>query len=107
MSFRASSKQQFYVSVSRGKHAVSIYTDDKTELLQAVSQSAERKSATELLRKRQIEKEVIEKNRKGFLKRMKEKAMLAVEKISTFSKTQKVNNGLPGKDQAKDRAKER
>jgi len=50
--FRASSMEQFYVSVSRGRQAVSIYTDDKENLLDAVSQSAERKSATELMEKR-------------------------------------------------------
>ncbi|WP_295795215.1 MobF family relaxase [Mucilaginibacter sp.] len=51
--FNASSTEQFYVSVSRGREAVSIYTDDKEQLLDAVSQSAERSSATELMAKRQ------------------------------------------------------
>lgn len=51
--FKASSLEQFYVSVSRGREAVSIYTDDKAHLLDAVSQSAERLSATELMTKRQ------------------------------------------------------
>jgi len=45
---RASSMEQFYVSVSRGKQAVSVYTDDKEHLKQSVSQSVERMSATEL-----------------------------------------------------------
>lgn len=53
--FRASSMEQFYVSVSRGRQAVSIYTDDKEYLLQSVSQSAERTSATELMAKRQAQ----------------------------------------------------
>ncbi|RKR84199.1 conjugative relaxase-like TrwC/TraI family protein [Mucilaginibacter gracilis] len=51
--FKASSLEQFYVSVSRGREAVSIYTDDKDQLLDAVSQSSERISATELMAKRQ------------------------------------------------------
>lgn len=51
--FAASSMEQFYVSVSRGRQAVSIYTDDKEHLLDAVSQSAERTSATELIAKQQ------------------------------------------------------
>lgn len=51
--FPASSMEQFYVSVSRGREAVSIYTEDKEHLLDAVSQSAERTSATELMAKRQ------------------------------------------------------
>jgi len=49
-SFAASSREQAYVSVSRGKQRATIYTDDKTALLEAVSQSDERLSATELLK---------------------------------------------------------
>ncbi len=60
--FRASSMEQFYVSVSRGKQAVSIYTDDKEHLQQAVSQSVERKSATELIAKRQAQMREINRN---------------------------------------------
>jgi conjugative relaxase-like TrwC/TraI family protein len=51
--FKASSMEQFYVSVSRGREAVSVYTDDKEHLLDAVSRSAERISATELMANRQ------------------------------------------------------
>lgn len=57
--FRASSMEQFYVSVSRGKEAVSIYTDDKEHLQQAISQSAERTSATELMNKHQAQTQEI------------------------------------------------
>lgn len=56
MSLRASSMEQFYVSVSRGREAVSIYTDNKDELAQAVSQSNARLSATELLRGQEQQK---------------------------------------------------
>ncbi|MBI1176385.1 relaxase domain-containing protein [bacterium] len=48
-SFRAADRQQFYVSVSRFKEALTIYTDDKSELLEAVSKSSMRPSATDLL----------------------------------------------------------
>jgi len=47
-SFAAASRQQFYVSVSRGRSDCSIYTDDKDGLLKAVSGMGERMSATEL-----------------------------------------------------------
>lgn len=47
-SFAASSAEQFYVSVSRGREQVRIYTDDKEALKKAVSRSARRLSATEL-----------------------------------------------------------
>ncbi len=48
-SFAASSREQFYVSVSRGKKQATIYTDSKAELLDAVRRSDERLSATELI----------------------------------------------------------
>ncbi len=45
-SFGASTKEQFYVSVSRGKEAVSVYTDSKEDLQNIVSnRSTERISA--------------------------------------------------------------
>lgn len=48
----ASSREQFYVSVSRGRERATIYTDDKKALLESVTQSDDRLSATELLRER-------------------------------------------------------
>ncbi len=48
-SFPASSREQFYVSVSRGTEKVTVYTNDKHELLDAVKRSDERLSATELV----------------------------------------------------------
>ena len=48
MSGRAASKEQFYVSASRGKFAISIHTDDKKNLLQSVSRSTQRMTATEI-----------------------------------------------------------
>ena len=50
-SFPASNREQFYVSVSRGKQQAHIFTDNKTDLLQAVDQSDPRTSAIELQRK--------------------------------------------------------
>ncbi|HEX2839357.1 MAG TPA: MobF family relaxase [Phycisphaerales bacterium] len=48
-SFPASSKEQFYVSVSRGKKQALVLTDDKHALLEAVSHGDNRMTATELL----------------------------------------------------------
>lgn len=48
-SYPASSREQFYVSCSRGRESVTVYTDDKEALLEAVRQSDERLSATELV----------------------------------------------------------
>jgi conjugative relaxase-like TrwC/TraI family protein len=47
-SFAASSREQFYVSASRGREQVLVFTDDKEELLRAVDRSDERLTATEL-----------------------------------------------------------
>lgn len=46
-SFPASSREQAYVSISRGKKGCVLYTDDKEVLLDAVRHSDERLSATE------------------------------------------------------------
>lgn len=48
-SIAASSREQFYVSASRGKERATIYTGNKQELLEAISQSDERLSAMELV----------------------------------------------------------
>jgi hypothetical protein len=49
-SFAAASREQFYVSVSRGRESVTVYCADKRELFEAVGRSGERLSATELSR---------------------------------------------------------
>jgi conjugative relaxase-like TrwC/TraI family protein len=48
-SFKAAHREQFYVSVSRGRHKVRIFTDDRKGLLEAVGASGSRLSAVELL----------------------------------------------------------
>ncbi|HEX4053831.1 MAG TPA: MobF family relaxase [Tepidisphaeraceae bacterium] len=48
-SFPASSQEQAYVSISRGRKRATIYTDDKRALLEAVCHSDDRLTATELL----------------------------------------------------------
>lgn len=48
-SLPASSREQFYVSVSRGREAVRIFTDDKQALREAVVDTSARMSATELV----------------------------------------------------------
>jgi conjugative relaxase-like TrwC/TraI family protein len=48
-SLAAASREQFYVSVSRGREAVRLYTDDKTAMLDAIKASAARLSASELM----------------------------------------------------------
>lgn len=47
-SIPASTLEQFYVSVSRGREEVKVYTDDREELLHAVAKSGARTSAIEV-----------------------------------------------------------
>src|SRR5439155_6633505 len=49
-SFRAADREQFYVSASRFKEGLTIYTDDKQQLLEAVAKSSARPSATDLVK---------------------------------------------------------
>ncbi|QJW98415.1 MobF family relaxase [Frigoriglobus tundricola] len=48
-SWPATSREQFYVSASRGRQQVTVYTDDKDVLRDAIQQSHEKLAATELL----------------------------------------------------------
>lgn len=48
VSFSASSQQQFYVSISRGTHSVSVYTSDKNELKKSITRNNERMTAREI-----------------------------------------------------------
>ncbi len=106
MSFRASSQEQFYVSVSRGRQAVAIYTDDKADLLHAISNSGERKSATELTKENKILNRVIEVNRIGLMNRIRNKAFETVHRIkSTIDKNK--NHELPRQGKTKDSGKDR
>ena len=47
-SFPASSREQFYVSASRARESVTVYTDDRLALREAISHSDERLSAMDL-----------------------------------------------------------
>lgn len=49
-SFVASSREQFYVSVSRGKQSIRIYTDNRQGLQEAVGNTSQRRSGVELAR---------------------------------------------------------
>ncbi|MCC6358745.1 MAG: relaxase domain-containing protein [Phycisphaerales bacterium] len=53
-SLPASSREQFYVSVSRGRERATIYTDDKDSLLDAVNRSDDRLTATEFVAGRDL-----------------------------------------------------
>jgi ATP-dependent exoDNAse (exonuclease V) alpha subunit len=48
-SLAASNRQQLYVSISRGREPVRLYTDDKAAVMEAVKTDAKRLSASELM----------------------------------------------------------
>ncbi|MGC4031656.1 MAG: MobF family relaxase [Tepidisphaeraceae bacterium] len=50
-SFPAASREQFYVSAGRGRSRCSIYTDQKEGLLEAIRETSDRITATELTRR--------------------------------------------------------
>jgi conjugative relaxase-like TrwC/TraI family protein len=58
LSLPASSREQFYVSCSRGRRSVTVYCDDKQALREAVADSDERLTATELVN-RSAQREVV------------------------------------------------
>lgn len=65
--FTATDSKQFYVSVSRGRNAVNIYTDDKIALLDNASEIGDRKSAIELVGKYDRHKDhVIQKQQEKY-----------------------------------------
>ena len=54
--FPASNQKQFYVSVSRGRESVTIYTDDSEELLSHIGNSGDRLAAMELIKENNFKK---------------------------------------------------
>lgn len=60
-SFAAANREQLYVSLSRGREAVRLYTDDKAAMMEAVQGSAARLSAMELME----EEEALKTKRKA------------------------------------------
>lgn len=72
--FPATDLKQFYVSVSRGREAVTIYTDDKTALLDHASDMGDRQSALELLSEKDQHIEyVLNQERNAYAKQLPEK----------------------------------
>lgn len=58
---KAASKEQFYVSASRGKFAISVYTDDKDFMLKSVQRSSQRQTAMEVAKEQPSKKERFKK----------------------------------------------
>jgi hypothetical protein len=76
MSFPAASREGFYVAASRGREMARIYTDDRSSLLDAITQTDDRLSATEFLSARD------QRDRRDTLRRM-ERQRKAAERTIT------------------------
>ncbi len=63
----ATSTEQFYVSVSRGKKSVELFTDDKDEIRKQIQHSNKDLSATELMKNRQAGLHDVMDNEDSFL----------------------------------------
>jgi conjugative relaxase-like TrwC/TraI family protein len=83
MTGRAASKEQFYVSASRGKFAISIHTDDKRSLLDSVQRSSARMTATEFA-------ENMDKERLVKLKKLGTLQKVATSKVAHQNQPQQV-----------------
>jgi conjugative relaxase-like TrwC/TraI family protein len=78
LSFPASSRRQFYVSVSRGREQALVFTDDKRELLKAVERPDEPLSATEFAQTRR---------RKPQLRQRLRKHLATMRRLAAFAQT--------------------
>ena len=101
----ASSKEQFYVSASRGRESVKIYTDDKAALRDAVGGSSVRLSAVELMRQGKAEKAHSLKQRALQVNRLagmaRAYASRSVARVKDMAKewTGRVNRGVDDRKQ--------
>src|SRR5690606_17814691 len=72
VTFPASNQKQFYVSVSRGRDSVTIYTDDREDLLSHIEKSGDRQGATELLTEKDFATKTIDIDRSHHKKTRKD-----------------------------------
>ncbi|HEY3863973.1 MAG TPA: MobF family relaxase [Verrucomicrobiae bacterium] len=93
-SLPAASREQFYVSASRGVEDIRIYTDDKNALMAAVLQSQQRPSATDLVKRTWPEhlnakaRRISQRRKQDALKQTKTRAKQ--EEVLTKEKTGRV-----------------
>lgn len=71
LSLPATSREQFYVSCSRGRESVTVYCDDKAALKEAIGQTDERVTASQLIRqlhRRQLAAEQYREAERGMIR---------------------------------------
>ena len=70
--FAATNAKQFYVSASRAKHIIRVYTDDKEELLEAAKAHGNRMSALELVNLMSVETDISLQKKRHDLNKVKQ-----------------------------------
>jgi hypothetical protein len=84
-SFPASSREQFYVSCSRGRDSCTIYTSDREELRQAIARSDPKLTATELMKEREQRRVVAQEQRKQSRRSRLLNHVAFVQRLATFA----------------------
>ena len=80
-SFAAANREQLYVSLSRGREAVRLYTDDKAAMMDAVQSTSARLSATELMGVEQAKEKQIQKRKRTTMERFYQHARRVYYKL--------------------------
>lgn len=97
-SLAAAGKQQWYVSVSRGREACKVYVDSKEDVRDAIAKKGERMSAVELVGSRRertgIYETLMERNR--LWRFVKERAAAIAQSIRNRTKRNFQQKGDPG-----------
>jgi conjugative relaxase-like TrwC/TraI family protein len=97
-SLAAAGKQQWYVSVSRGREACKVYVDSKEDVRDAIAKKGERMSAVELVGSRRertgIYETLMERNR--LWRFVKERAAAIAQSIRTRTRRNSQQKGDPG-----------
>jgi hypothetical protein len=75
-------KEQFYVSVSRGRESVKIFCDDKAALRQSVLDSRASMSATELVDKKPL---AVGKEKGAYVRKMVKQVIAVKERIKIYA----------------------
>lgn len=89
----ATDAKQFYVSVSRGRENVKIYTDDRKALLEHASEIGDRQSALELVNSQSPqEKHIIDKQRSAYTPPQRQQQ----EKVKTLDRPKTEKEYEPG-----------
>jgi ATP-dependent exoDNAse (exonuclease V) alpha subunit len=85
-SFPAASREGFYVAASRAREMATIYTDEKASLLEAVSQTDDKLSATEFFRSAREHRERDEAIRRMELRRQAERQPARERDVMTYER---------------------